>query len=128
MEFSTALTEQLREAIEKRLNIDGEQLRVELHGALPKQDVAAMYYSDVLLDFVATSDTERCDLSFIEQAFSPMFSSLDYKPHPVEVYDALVPPVFLHAKVRVLTSTGEYAVFIPCRTLVLLEALSTQSA
>lgn len=124
MEFSHTLTEQLRDSIHSRLNIDGEQLRVEIHGALSKQDVGAMYYSDVLLDFVATSDTESCDLSFIEQAFSPMFANLNYQQHPADLYDELVPTVLLHARVTVLTGSREYCVFIPCRTLVLLEALS----
>lgn len=124
MEFSTTLTDHLRESIQSRFNIDGEQLRVDIHGALAKQDVAAMYYSDVLLDFVATSDTESCDLSFIEQAFSPMFDTLNYQPHPAALYDQLVPPILLHARVVVHTGSREYCVYIPCRTLVLLEALS----
>ena len=124
MEFSSTLTEKLRAAIHSRLNIDGEQLRVEIHGALPKHDVASMYYSEVLLDFVATSDTESCDLSFIEQAFGPMFGELNYTQYPADLYDQLVPPVLLHARVHVQTGSREYCVYIPCRTLILLEALS----
>lgn len=127
MELSNTLREQLRQSIQNRLNIDGEQLSLEIKDSLAKENVAAIYFSDTLLDFVAASDQESCDLSFIEQAFSPMFSSLGYTLQPNALYEELVPETLLHAEVTITASDRKYSVYIPCRTLVLLESLSNQA-